>query len=239
MRLVLLGPPGAGKGTQALRLAAAAGVPHIATGDIFREHVRAGTALGLAAKQCMDRGDLVGDEIVIGMVTARICEGDAERGFILDGFPRTVPQAESLAAFLTAAGRDLDAVLRFSVPHQQILERIVDRRSCPVDGSVYHLRFAPPKLSGLCDLCGSELIQREDDTELVVRRRLAEYDQKTRPLEQFYADRSILVDIDAAGDVDEVADRALDVIGRLAAVDTLRVDHSIDLTEAREAQTLG
>ena len=239
MRLVLLGPPGAGKGTQALHLAAAARVPHIATGDIFREHVRAGTALGVAAKQRMDRGELVPDEIVIGMVTARICEADAERGFILDGFPRTVGQAESLAAFLTASGRELDAVLRFGVSHHQILERIVDRRSCPVDGSVYHRRFAPPKLRGLCDLCGADLIQREDDTELVVRRRLAEYDLKTRPLEQFYADRSVLVDIDGDGDVDEVTDRALGAIGRLAALGDLHIDNSIDLTEMQEAQSLG
>jgi adenylate kinase len=238
MRLVLLGPPGAGKGTQAVRLAGASRVPHIATGDIFREHVRAGTALGRAAKQCMDRGDLVPDEIVIGMVTARICDDDAEAGFILDGFPRTVPQAESLSVFLTESGRELDAVLRFSVSHQQVLERIVDRRSCPVDGTVYHVRFAPPKLRGLCDVCGTDLIQREDDTELVVRRRLAEYDQKTRPLERFYADRSILVDIDGDGEVDEVTVRALDVVGRLAAVGDLRLDRSIDLTEAREAQPL-
>jgi adenylate kinase len=230
MRLVLLGPPGAGKGTQAVHIAEAIRGPHIATGDIFREHVRNNTPLGATARSHMDRGDLVPDEIVIGMVMARVGEQDASDGFVLDGFPRTVAQAESLETYLTTTGTPLDAVLRFDVPEWQILERIVDRRSCPADGSVFHLRFAPPFEAGRCDACGTALIQREDDTEPVVRQRLVEYRAKTAPLEAFYADRSILVSIDADAPVDVVTSRALGTIERLQAVGDVAADRVIDVT---------
>jgi adenylate kinase len=230
MRLVLLGPPGAGKGTQAVHIAAATSAPHIATGDIFREHVRAETPLGRTAKEHMDRGELVPDEIVIGMVTGRICAPDAAGGFVLDGFPRTVAQAEALEAYLAETATPLDAVLRFDVCAEQVVDRIVERRTCPADGSVFHLRFAPPAVAGRCDACGSELVQRPDDTEEVVRHRLAEYQAKTAPLEAFYADRSILVSIDAEGPVAQVTGRALAVIERLRSVDDVRVDRVVDVT---------
>jgi adenylate kinase len=232
MRLVLLGPPGAGKGTQAVHIAAATSAPHIATGDIFREHVRAETALGRAAKEHMDRGELVPDEIVIGMVTGRICAPDAAGGFVLDGFPRTVAQAEALEAYLAETDTPLDAVLRFDVSTEQVVDRIVERRTCPADGSVFHLHFAPPEVAGRCDACGGELVQRPDDTEEVVRHRLAEYEDKTAPLEAFYADRSILVSIDADAPVAEVTGRTLAVIERLGSVDDVRVDRVVDVTGA-------
>ena len=233
----MLGPPGAGKGTQAERIAAATSMPHIATGDIFRANVRTGTPLGAQAKAHMDRGNLVPDELVIGMVTGRLCEADAADGFLLDGFPRTVAQAEALEAFLEQRGVPLDVVLRFNLSEEQIVSRIVDRRSCPVDGSVYHLRFAPPSHDERCDRCGTELIQRQDDAEDVVRHRIAEYWAKTAPLEAFYADRSILVDIDATGAVDDVSRRTMVVLQRLAAVaDRGRI---VDLTAQPQEQLPG
>jgi adenylate kinase len=236
MRLVLLGPPGAGKGTQAVHIAAATSAPHIATGDIFREHVRAETPLGRTAKDHMDRGELVPDEIVIGMVTGRICAPDATSGFVLDGFPRTVAQAEALEAYLAETASPLDAVLRFDVSAEQVVDRIVERRTCPADGSVFHLRFAPPAVAGRCDACGGELVQRKDDTEDVVRRRLDEYQSKTAPLEAFYADRSILVSIDADAPVAEVTGRTLAMLERLRSVDDVRVDRVVDVTGASAAE---
>lgn len=236
MRLVLLGPPGAGKGTQAVHIAETFGAPHIATGDIFREHVRNQTPLGKTAKAHMHAGELVPDEIVIGMVTARICEPDARTGFVLDGFPRTVGQAESLETYLAETDAPLDAVLRFDVPEEQVVERIVDRRSCPDDGSVFHLRFAPPVVAGRCDACGAELIQRKDDTEEVVRHRLEEYRSKTAPLEAFYADRSILVSIDADAPVDTVTDRAMAMLERLGTVTDAHADRVIDMTGTTVSQ---
>ena len=234
MRLVLLGPPGAGKGTQAVHIAEATSAPHIATGDIFREHVRAETSLGKTAKEHMHRGELVPDEIVIGMVTARVCDPDAREGFVLDGFPRTVAQAAALESYLAENGTPLDAVLRFEVPEADVVDRIVGRRSCPADGSVFHLRFAPPAVEGRCDACGGELIQRKDDTEEVVRHRLEEYREKTAPLETFYADRSILVSIDADAPVETVTARALAILDRLRAVGDVRTDRVIDVTPAAE-----
>lgn len=232
MRLVLLGPPGAGKGTQAVHISAAVDAPHIATGDIFREHVRGQTAMGRSARAHMNRGELVPDEIVIGMVTARICEPDAANGFVLDGFPRTVAQAESLEAYLTEAGTPLHAVLRFDVSEGMVIDRIVGRRSCPHDGSVFHLSFAPPSIAGRCDVCGRELIQRRDDTEKVVRHRMEEYRSKTAPLEAFYAQRSLLVDVEAVAAVDMVTAQALAAIQGLRGVDDLHVDRVIDVTGA-------
>lgn len=216
MRLVLLGPPGAGKGTQAVHIARAFTVPRIATGDIFRENVKQDTELGREAQAFMARGDLVPDDVVIRMVDDRLGRPDAERGFLLDGFPRTVPQAVALEDMLARANRPLDVVLRFQVPEDVIVGRIVHRRVCPTCDAVYHLEFAPPKVADVCDVCGSKLVHRGDDTEQVVRHRLEEYHQKTEPLEFFYWERGLLRDVDAVGPVDEVMKRTLDALDDIA-----------------------
>ena len=218
MRLVLLGPPGAGKGTQAVHIAREFGIPRIATGDIFRENVRNETPLGKEAKAYMDRGDLVPDEVVIGMVKDRLSQDDAEKGFLLDGFPRTVPQAVALEDFLDGGSRPLDVVLRFNVPESEVVRRIVNRRTCPNDGSVYHLDFAPPRQAGVCDECGSPLVHRKDDTEEVVLHRLQEYHEKTERLEYFYWERGLLRDIESVGPVDEVTRRTLKLLDDLDGI---------------------
>lgn len=215
MRLVLLGPPGAGKGTQAVHIARTFGIAQIATGDIFRSNVRSQTALGTKAKAYMERGDLVPDDIVIGMVTDRLSQPDAEKGFVLDGFPRTVPQAVALEDFLAANDRPLDVVLRFNLPESEVVRRIVNRRTCPKDGSVYHLEFAPPRNEGLCDECGTPLVQRKDDTREVVLHRLQEYHDKTERLEYFYWERGLLRDVESVGPVEEVTRRALKLLDDL------------------------
>ena len=188
MRLVLLGPPGAGKGTQAERLASELGVPHVSTGDIFRANVQQETALGLEAKAYMDRGELVPDDVVIKMVEDRLTQPDAEPGFILDGFPRTTAQAEALELFLQEQDRPLDAVLRFQVPEDELLARLESRR---------------------------EEEGRADDDEEVIRKRLVEYRSKTAPLEEFYAERGLLRDVDAVGAVDDVQERASKLLATL------------------------
>ena len=215
MRLVLLGPPGAGKGTQAVHIARAFRVPRIATGDIFRENVRNETPLGKEAKAFMDRGDLVPDEVVIEMVKDRLSQDDAEKGFLLDGFPRTVPQAVALEDFLANLNRPLDVVLRFNVPEAEVVRRIVNRRTCPNDGSVYHLEFAPPRKEGLCDECGTPLVHRKDDTREVVLHRLQEYHEKTERLEFFYWERGLLRDVESVGPVEEVTKRTLALLDDL------------------------
>jgi adenylate kinase len=215
VRLVLLGPPGAGKGTQAVHIARAFEVPRIATGDIFRENVRNETKLGQEAKAYMDRGDLVPDDVVIKMVQDRLGQDDAEKGFLLDGFPRTVPQAVALEDFLADLSRPLDVVLRFNVPESEVVRRIVNRRTCPKDDSVYHLEFAPPRKTGLCDECGTPLVHRKDDTEEVVLHRLQEYHSKTERLEYFYWERGLLRDVESVGPVEEVTRRTLSVLDDL------------------------
>ncbi len=215
MRLVLLGPPGAGKGTQAVHIARAFGIPRIATGDIFRENVRNETPLGKEAKAYMDRGDLVPDQVVIGMVKDRLSQDDADKGFLLDGFPRTVPQAVALEDYLAGENRPLDVVLRFNVPESEVVRRIVNRRTCPVDGTVYHLEFAPPRKEGLCDECGTALVHRKDDSREVVLHRLQEYHEKTERLEFFYWERGLLRDVESVGPVDEVTKRTLTLLDDL------------------------
>ncbi len=212
MRVILLGPPGAGKGTQAVRIAEAFGLPHISTGDIFRENVRGGTDLGTRAKSYMDAGELVPDEIVVGMVGDRLAEADAAEGFILDGFPRTVPQAQALEDLLVDRDAPLDVVLRFIVDHDEVVARLTGRRTCTGCGAVFHLEHAPPATEGVCDSCGGELIQRDDDTEDVVLNRLEVYRKQTEPLEHFYWERGLLRDVEAVGEVDGVAERALAVL---------------------------
>jgi len=199
MNVILLGPPGAGKGTQAKKLSAEFGTPQISTGDILRDAARRGTELGKLAAPLMQSGQLVPDDLVVKIVEERLRQPDASRGFVLDGFPRTIPQAEALDAALAKAGRKIDAVVSLDVPESTLIQRISGRRSCAKDGSVYHLNENPPKQAGCCDKCNSPLIQREDDQEDKVRERLAVYARQTAPLKDFYAKRGLLRSIEGVG----------------------------------------
>ena len=213
MRLILLGAPGAGKGTQAAYICQKFGIPQISTGDMLRAAVKAGTAMGLAAKQVMDSGGLVSDEIIIGLVKERIAQPDCANGFLFDGFPRTLPQADAMKA----AGVKLDLVLEIDVPDEAIIERMSGRRVHQPSGRSYHLKFNPPKLTGKDDVTGEDLIQRADDSEATVRHRLGVYQSQTRPLVEYYATWAASGDaaaprcrkIDGTGTVDQITARAL------------------------------
>lgn len=212
MRIVLVGPPGAGKGTQASRISAACGVPHIATGEILREHVREETDLGKKAKRFMDKGELVPDELIIEMIRERLVHPDTENGFVLDGFPRTVPQAQALDQVLDELDQDLEVVVRMAISEDEVLRRITGRRVCEDCGANYHVETDPPRREGVCDECGGKLFQRDDDTEEIVRERLAAYREQTQGVVSFYADRGLLRNVDAEGEVDEVTERMFDVL---------------------------
>ncbi|MEX1177774.1 MAG: adenylate kinase [Nitriliruptor sp.] len=220
MRTILLGPPGAGKGTQAAKIVAAYHVPHISTGDILRANVKAGTPLGAEAKRFMDAGDLVPDEVIIGMVGERLSEPDAAGGFLFDGFPRTVPQAEALDALLSERGAPLDVVLELVVDHDEVVRRLTGRRTCSGCGRIYQMESEPPETEGVCDACGGELQQRADDTEDVVRNRLEVYNEQTAPLVAFYDARGELRRIEAVGSVDQVTARAMETLEEVAGPPT-------------------
>ncbi len=209
MRVVLVGPPGAGKGTQAQFIASHLAIPKVSTGDIFRYNVSEGTELGRQAKAFMDRGDLVPDKVTIAMVQSRLGEDDAASGFLLDGFPRNVPQAETLKKMLADWGLRLDLVLELVVDNDEVIRRLSGRRTCRKCGRVWHIAFDPPSVGDKCDECGGELFQRDDDREETIRHRLEVYEQQTQPLISYYADEGILLGIDATGPVDDVTDRAL------------------------------
>lgn len=211
MRLALLGVPGAGKGTQAKRLGDRFGLRHIATGDIFRDNLARGTELGLLAKGYMDAGELVPDDVVVRMVGDALDQ--APNGFVLDGFPRTVPQAEALERHLAERGTPLDAVLALDLPDEVAVKRLAGRRTCAECQRPYNVELAPTAVPGVCDRCGGRLVQREDDREETVRRRLEVYYESTDPLHQFYASRGLLRSIDADGPEDEVTARAEAVLG--------------------------
>jgi adenylate kinase len=205
LNIVLLGAPGSGKGTQAERIAPAYGLPHISTGDILRAAVRAGTELGATAKRFMDAGELVPDEVVIGIIRERLTEPDAAAGFMLDGFPRTLEQAVALDGMLEQAGRALTLVLLIDVPEEELVQRLAGRRACRSCGRGYNVVFDPPKSEGVCDVCGGELYQRDDDNETTVRNRLAVYGRQTEPLIGYYRDKGILATVYGGGRVpDEV-----------------------------------
>jgi adenylate kinase len=212
MRLVLVGPPGAGKGTQAEFIAAHLAVPKISTGDIFRANVSHGTPLGLEAKRYMDDGNLVPDEVTINMVRDRLAEPDAADGFLLDGFPRTVPQAQELDKMLADLGTQLDVVLELVVDDDEVIRRLSGRRTCSGCGKTWHVEFDAPTVDGVCDRCGSELYQRDDDKAETVANRLREYADKTAPLIDFYGAQGKLVGIDATGLVEDITVRAIDAL---------------------------
>lgn len=207
VRVILLGPPGAGKGTQAVRVAADFAIPHISTGDILRANVREGTELGRKAKQYMDAGELVPDDVIMGMVNERLEESDAARGFLFDGFPRTVPQAQALEDLLVERDEPLDVVVRLTVDEEELIGRLTGRRTCANCGAVFHVTANPPATEGVCDVCGGELVQRDDDTESVVLNRLEVYRTQTEPLEYFFWQRGLLRDVEAVGSVEEVGER--------------------------------
>ena len=213
MRVAFLGPPGAGKGTQARELAREWAVPQIATGDMLREAVAAKTPLGLEAKRYMDQGALVPDEVVVGATAERLAAPDAARGFILDGFPRTIAQAEALARLLKDAGHALDVVLYFDVSEPELLRRLTGRRVCRACGHTYHLTSSPPKRAGVCDACGGELYQRVDDSEATVRNRLEVYRKQTAPLLDYYRQRNVLTTVSGEGSIEEIRDAIRAVVG--------------------------
>jgi adenylate kinase len=197
--IVLLGAPGSGKGTQAERISPAFGVSHISTGEILRAAVKAGTELGMAAKRFMDAGDLVPDEVMIGIIRERLTEPDTVPGFMLDGFPRTLPQASALDDMLAGAGRALTLVLLIDVPDEELVQRLAGRRACRSCGRGYNVVFDPPKVEGVCDVCGGDLFQRDDDNETTVRNRLQVYARQTEPLTGYYRDKGILATVSGAG----------------------------------------
>jgi adenylate kinase len=212
VRIVLVGPPGAGKGTQAHFIASHLAIPRISTGDIFRYNVANNTDLGVKAKEYMDRGDLVPDEVTVAMVRDRLAEADAKAGFLLDGFPRNVPQADTLKKMLAELDQRLTVVLELVVDEEEVVRRLSGRRTCRRCERVWHLLYDPPSQPGICGDCGGVLFQRDDDKEEVIRHRLVVYSSQTSPLIAFYADEGILVGLDATGPVEEVTARALSAL---------------------------
>ncbi len=212
MKIVMLGAPGAGKGTQALNIAKEYNIPHISTGDIFRANIKNQTELGMKAKEYMDKGALVPDDVTIGMLLGRIAEPDCKSGFVLDGFPRTIPQAESLRDALTNQGAKIDFAVDIEVPDENIINRMSGRRACTKCGGTYHIVFNPPKKEGICDNCGAELVQRADDKPETVLERLKTYHELTQPLIDFYKKENVLVEVDGTKKPSEVLE---DILGAL------------------------
>ncbi len=216
MRIVLVGPPGAGKGTQAEFIAAHLAIPKISTGDIFRANVSQGTPLGAEAKKYMDAGDLVPDEVTIAMVEDRISRPDAAAGYLLDGFPRNLSQAKVLDDMLLKLGTGLDMVMELVVDDDEVVRRLAGRRTCRACGRIWHLDFDPTAVPDTCDACAGQLFQRDDDREATIRHRLEVYAEQTAPIVGYYADRSVLVGVDATGPVEDVTDRAIAALRRAA-----------------------
>ena len=215
MNLILLGPPGAGKGTQAVKIVEKYGIPQISTGDIFRKNIKEGTELGKEAKPYMDKGELVPDDLVIAIATSRLLEEDCKGGFLLDGFPRTVYQAEKLDGFLGHKGQKVDLVIALSVEDEELIRRIVGRRVCKNCGRTYHVATMRPSKEGVCDSCGGELYQRADDEETTVRTRISVYEEQTSPLISYYEKAGILVHIDGALGLENVTAEITKNIGAI------------------------
>jgi adenylate kinase len=223
MQVILLGPPGVGKGTQAARIASEFGIAHISTGDMFREAVAAGTELGKTAREYMAAGALVPDEIVIGMVEERLGRPDTQKGFLLDGFPRTIPQAEALERLLEKLGRPVTAVVDLVADEELLISRLSGRRVCALCGATYHVENNPPRVEGVCDVCGGEVRQREDDRPEAIRERLREYSSKTAALTEHYSRAGLLESIAASGMPQEVFDLVREALIRRAGVGTHQV----------------
>ncbi|WP_069650756.1 adenylate kinase [Caloranaerobacter ferrireducens] len=213
MRLILLGPPGAGKGTQASGIVKKYNIPHISTGDIFRKNIKEGTELGKKAKEYMDKGLLVPDDIVVAIVKDRLTESDCKDGFLLDGFPRTVAQADALEAELKNLNMQLDKVINIEVDKEALIERAVGRRICKECGATFHIKFNPPKQEGICDVCGGQLYQRKDDTVETVTKRIEVYLEQTKPLIDYYKDKGILANIDGMQSIDKVFEDIVKALG--------------------------
>lgn len=204
MKIVMLGAPGAGKGTQAAMICEKYEIPHISTGDIFRSNIKNGTELGKKAKAFMDEGKLVPDELTIQLLLDRVAKDDCAKGYVLDGFPRTIPQAEVLTQALAKSGEKVDFAIDVDVPDENIVHRMSGRRSCPKCGASYHISFIPPKKEGICDVCGSELIQRNDDKAETVKKRLSVYHEQTQPLIDYYKEAGVLHTVDGTKDAKDV-----------------------------------
>lgn len=213
MKIIMLGAPGAGKGTQAKKIADRYGIPHISTGDIFRANIKEGTELGRKAKSYMDAGNLVPDSLTLELVMDRIHQPDCENGYVFDGFPRTIPQAEALEKALKEDGQSIDFAIDIEVPDEHIVTRMGGRRACTGCGATYHMVFAPPKTEGVCDRCGGELTIRDDDKPETVQKRLGVYHQQTQPLIDFYQDKGCLVQVDGTKDVEEVFQNIRAILG--------------------------
>ena len=213
MKIIMLGAPGAGKGTQAKQIAAKYSIPHISTGDIFRANIKNGTDLGKKAKEYMDKGLLVPDELVVDLVIDRFKEPDCAKGYVLDGFPRTIPQAEALDKALTAIGESVDYAINVEVPDENIVRRMGGRRACVGCGATYHIVYSPTKVEGKCDTCGGDLIIRDDDKPETVQNRLAVYHEQTQPLIDFYAKKGILKEVDVTMDMNVVFAAIVKILG--------------------------
>ena len=212
MKIILLGPPGAGKGTQAAMLVEQFGIPQISTGDMLRAAVREQSPMGTKAKEYMDAGGLVPDEVVVGIVRERLQQVDCQQGFILDGFPRTVPQADALTQVLAELGKDLDAVVSLVVDTDALVERLTGRRSCSKCGKGYHVKFDPPTVDGICTVCGGDLLQRDDDKEETIRNRMQVYHEQTAPLEDYYKQQDLLIVVDGMQDIPAVQSAILSAL---------------------------
>ena len=213
MKIIMLGAPGAGKGTQAKKIAAKYDIPHISTGDIFRANIKNGTELGNKAKTYMDQGLLVPDELVVDLVVDRVQQDDCKNGYVLDGFPRTIPQAEALDKALAALGDKVDYAIDVNVPDENIVKRMGGRRACVGCGATYHLVYAPTKTEGICDVCGKELILRDDDKPETVQKRLNVYHEQTQPLIDYYTNAGILKTVDGTVDINDVFAAIVEILG--------------------------
>ena len=215
MNIILMGLPGAGKGTQASEIVKKFPIPHISTGDMFRKAIKDETDLGKEAKSYMDRGELVPDEVTVGIVKERISEDDAKKGFLLDGFPRTIDQAESLSQIMSELDREIDAVINIEVPEEELMNRLTGRRICEKCGTTYHLVFNPPKVDGICDIDCGKLYQREDDNPETVSNRLSVNVKQSKPILEYYNNKGVLKNIDGSKDIDEVTNDVIDILDHL------------------------